>query len=169
VDLDSVVSIERGSMQLYPPRRQVEGHVRLMLRRPPGGAAPPALPPPQPQRQLAAGAQQGAERLRDVASTHDGGGGGDASTRRVLGLAAAGQRTTAVLMSSRRALPPPGQGLNQPALLTFRRMAVRQRHDRRTVDAFRGTLLETSARLGGVFVHYDADEGVWMLKLDRWS
>lgn len=162
MDLDSVVSIERGSMQLYPPQQQVEGRVRLLLQRLPvaAAAAPPALP--APDRQVAV--RQGGEEVHSLESTA----GGDASTRRVLGMAAAGQRTTAVLMSRRRTLPPPGQGLNQPALLTFRRMAVRQRHDRRTVDAFRGTLLETSARLGGVFVHYDADEGVWMLKLDRW-
>ena len=69
-----------------------------------------------------------------------------------------------------RVMPPPGQGLNQPALLTFRRMALRARSgsDWRAVEAFRGRLLEASARLGGVFVHYDPDEGVWMLKVDRW-
>lgn len=68
----------------------------------------------------------------------------------------------------RQRLPPPGQGLNQPALLTFRRMAVRQPDDRRSVEAFRGRLHDAAARLGGVFVHYDADAGVWLLKLDAW-
>lgn len=35
------------------------------------------------------------------------------------------------------------------------------------VDAFRGKLLDAAARMGGVHVHYDPDEGVWILKVDR--
>ena len=66
------------------------------------------------------------------------------------------------------AAPPPGSGLNQPALLTFRRMTVRSVNDRRTVDAFRGKLMQASARMNGVFVHYDPDEGVWLMKMDAW-
>ena len=64
-----------------------------------------------------------------------------------------------------RALPPPGRGLNQPALLTFRRMAVRRSDGEATL---RARLVQASTRMGGVFVHYDAREGVWMLKVDRW-
>ena len=33
---------------------------------------------------------------------------------------------------------------------------------------FRGRLLAAAARLGGVFVHYDPQEGVWLMKLDTW-
>ena len=66
------------------------------------------------------------------------------------------------------AAPPPGSGLNQPALLTFRRMTVRSANDRRTVDAFRGKLMQASAHMNGVFVHYDPDEGVWLMKMDAW-
>ena len=65
-------------------------------------------------------------------------------------------------------LPPAGEGLNQPGLLTFRRMAVRNPNDRRGVEAFRGKLLEASARMNGVFVHYDPEQGVWLMKLDAW-
>ena len=65
-------------------------------------------------------------------------------------------------------LPPAGEGLNQPGLLTFRRMAVRNPNDRRGVEAFRGRLLEASARMNGMFVHYDPEQGVWLMKLDAW-
>ena len=63
--------------------------------------------------------------------------------------------------------PPHGSGLNQPAMLTFRRMTVRRPNDRREVEAFRGRLMEASLRLGGTFVHYDPEDGVWMVKVDR--
>lgn len=69
---------------------------------------------------------------------------------------------------SARCLPPPGHGLNQPALVTFRRMAVRQPSDKRIVDAFRKKLEEAATRMQGVFVHYDQDKGIWLLKLDAW-
>ena len=65
-------------------------------------------------------------------------------------------------------LPAAGEGLNQPGLLTFRRMAVRNPNDRRGVEAFRSKLLEASARMNGVFVHFDPEQGVWLMKLDSW-
>lgn len=68
-----------------------------------------------------------------------------------------------------RALLPPGRGLNQPALLTFRRMVVKKPDDQKLVAAFRKRLQEASERMGGVFVHYDPREAVWMLKLDAWQ
>lgn len=68
-----------------------------------------------------------------------------------------------------RKLPPAGHGLNQPALLTFRRMAVKKPDDQKLVSAFRKRLQEASERMGGVFVHYDPKEAVWMLKLDAWQ
>ncbi|KAL4457257.1 hypothetical protein ABPG75_012122 [Micractinium tetrahymenae] len=68
-----------------------------------------------------------------------------------------------------RKLPPPGRGLNQPALLTFRRMAVKKPDDQKLVAAFKKRLQEASERMGGVFVHYDSKEAVWMMKLDAWQ
>lgn len=62
--------------------------------------------------------------------------------------------------------PPPGCGLNQPAIVTLRRMTMRDSSNRRAVDALRGRLAAAAARMGAVQVHYDAGEGVWMLKLD---
>ena len=60
----------------------------------------------------------------------------------------------------------PGSGLNRPALLTFRRMHVKQK-DAKSVSRFRAKLVEHAARLGGVFVHYDADAGTWIVKVDH--
>lgn len=71
--------------------------------------------------------------------------------------------------SGDRMLPPPGQGLNQPALLTFRRMAVRRPDDKSSVEAFKSKLMEASTRMHGIFVHYDPLQGVWLLKLDSWQ
>ena len=66
-------------------------------------------------------------------------------------------------------MPPPGSGLNQPALLTYRRMAVRQPDDKAAVEAVRAKLQKASERSGGVFVHFDPKEGIWMLKVDSWA
>jgi hypothetical protein len=66
-----------------------------------------------------------------------------------------------------RRRPAVGAGLNQPALVTFRSVRVRDPNDRRLVDAFKGRLLQAAARLGATHVHYDPDGGVWIIKLDR--
>ncbi|PSC67784.1 polyketide synthase [Micractinium conductrix] len=65
-----------------------------------------------------------------------------------------------------RSLPPSGSGLNQPAMLTFRRMAVKQPGDARVVAAFKRKLEEAAGHMGAIFVHYDPREGVWLIKLD---
>ena len=78
------------------------------------------------------------------------------------------QRSGAGVGKGSSQLPPAGQGLNQAGLLTFRRMAVRNPYDRRGVEAFRGKLLQAATRMNGVFVHYDPDQGVWVMKLDVW-
>lgn len=145
-DLDDIVSIERGRIALYPKRQQ---------------SAPPALPT-LPALQGPAHARLGPALNTPAAA---------AARRRARLVATLSGRSTAPLVAApppKPDRPPPGEGLNQPALLTFRRMALRQPADRRTVDAFRGRLLEAAARMGGVFVHYDPDEGVWILKSDTW-
>lgn len=139
-DLDEIVSIERGRIGLYPNRQQ--------------SAPAPAVNGRHARLAPAPGTPAAA-----------------ASQRRARLLAALGRNggaPLAIAAPPKPVRPPPGEGLNQPALLTFRRMTLRQPADRRTVDAFRGRLLEAAARMGGVFVHYDPDEGVWMLKLDTW-
>lgn len=70
--------------------------------------------------------------------------------------------------ASSRRRPPPGEGLNVPAIVTLRRMRVRDPNDRRAVEAFRGRLLAAALRMGGTFVHYDPDEGIWMLKIESY-
>lgn len=105
--------------------------------------------------------------------------GGGPAHRAALAVLAR-QQAEAELRYRSRPLPPPGQGLNQPALLTFRRMRLAARGGggglpangssahHQLLDAFRGRLQEASQKLGGVFVHYDSEQGVWMLKLDAW-
>ena len=137
------MSIERGRITLYPPPPQQQQQ----------GGKSPVSGPARGERGAALAAAFHAVPPEE---------------RRQLVLALARQRQAHLLLSRARAMPPPGTGLNQPALLTFRRMAVRQKDDRRTVDAFRGKLAEASARLNGLFVHYDPDDGVWLLKLDSW-
>lgn len=48
-------------------------------------------------------------------------------------------------------------------------MAVKKPDDPKLVAAFKKRLQEASERMGGVFVHYDPQEAVWMLKLDAWQ
>ena len=62
--------------------------------------------------------------------------------------------------------PAPGSGLNKPALLTFKRMHVKQK-DAKSIGRFKAKLADHAARLGGVFVHYDADAGIWIVKVDH--
>lgn len=76
----------------------------------------------------------------------------------------AGDNTTAT-----RVMPPPGAGLNQPAMLTLRHMAVKQPNDAHVVAAFKRKLEEAAGRMGAIFVHYDPQEGVWLTKLDVWQ
>jgi acyl carrier protein len=62
--------------------------------------------------------------------------------------------------------PPPGGGLDQPALLTYRRIFMRGAPGRRAEAAFRGRLLQACVRLGATFVHWDPAEGVWVAKAE---
>ena len=63
--------------------------------------------------------------------------------------------------------PPPGQGLNVPAMLSFHRMVVKQRDNVKAVAKFRQKLVDHAAKIGAVFVHYDADTGTWIMKVDE--
>lgn len=61
----------------------------------------------------------------------------------------------------------PGAGLNQPALLTFKKIFPRGGKSSRTQRAaFTAVLLRACVRIGATFVHYDEDEGVWIVKTD---
>lgn len=64
------------------------------------------------------------------------------------------------------AKPPPGQGLNMPALLTFRRMVVKQKGDAKVVAKFKQRLIDHAAKIGAVFVHYEVETGIWNMKVD---
>ena len=64
------------------------------------------------------------------------------------------------------AKPPPGEGLNNPAMLTFRRMIVKQKGDAKALAKFRQKLIDHAAKIGAVFVHYDAEIGTWMMKVE---
>lgn len=62
--------------------------------------------------------------------------------------------------------PQLGEGLNQPALLTFKKVFPRGKRTKGSLAAFKGLLLQASSRMGGTFVHWDPDEGVWIAKVD---
>lgn len=151
-DLDDIVSIERGRIGLYPSHQPPAPPATLAALPGPAPAASKgrlASMMPAPGSPAAAAGRRRARMLANLAGRNGA----------PLAIAAPPKVTVR---------PPPGEGLNQPALLTFHRMSLRQPADRRAVAAFRGRLLEAAARMGGVFVHYDPDEGVWMLKLDTW-
>lgn len=60
-------------------------------------------------------------------------------------------------------LPPPGEGLNVPALLFFQlNLRSQNAHD---LAAFQAKLEERGARNGGRFVHYDPRASVWIVKV----
>jgi uncharacterized protein YjbI with pentapeptide repeats len=56
----------------------------------------------------------------------------------------------------------PEEGINQPALLAFKNM----RNAKLRAAAFQGMLLNAAARMGATFVHWDPEEGVWMIAVD---
>ena len=63
--------------------------------------------------------------------------------------------------------PLPGSGLNQPALLTFKRIFPRSKTSKGSIMAFKGVLLQACSRMGATFVHWDPDEGVWIAKVEQ--
>lgn len=165
VDLDMAVSIQRGRIGLYP--NQSEAAPSASKAAPAGRAAPGSRLP-------GGGKAQPAGRLGVAGKAQPAG--RPLATRRPAAAAAQPAPTTTASAtaidgsnSNRSALPPAGQGLNKAALVTFRRMAVKDGSDVAAAEAFRAKLQEASARMGGVFVHYDPADGVWLVKLDAWQ
>lgn len=64
-------------------------------------------------------------------------------------------------------IPPPGSGLNQPALLTYKRIFPRNKASKGAITTFKGVLLQACSRMGATFVHWDPDEGVWIAKVEQ--
>lgn len=48
----------------------------------------------------------------------------------------------------------------------YRKMHVKQK-DEKSIAKFRAKLADHARKLGGVFVHYDADAGTWIMKVDH--
>ena len=42
-----------------------------------------------------------------------------------------------------------------------------KKKDAASVKKFSGKLHDHASNIGGVFVHYDADSGIWMMKVDH--
>ncbi len=145
LDLDALVDIEKGKILLYPEAT----------------AAPAAAAEQPTARNPDAAAAEKAARTA-------------AKSRKSLATDGAQkpQKTAAA------AAPPPpqpqpaaqrpeqGAGLNVPALLTFRRMLVKNRDDAAAVAKFRAKLEAHAAKIGAVFVHYEAASGTWVMKVD---
>ena len=62
--------------------------------------------------------------------------------------------------------PQLGQGLNRPALLSFKKVFPRGKKTKYSLIAFKSVLLQACSRMGATFVHWDPDEGVWIAKVD---
>jgi Nucleoporin autopeptidase len=152
LDLDAIVDIEKGKIVLYPEA------VPLPASKPMMATAAGKLPSRRrsvvhgsvsvSQPSAAAGGRARGPRSRSGAGDVQGGKGEDAAPRAVVPK------------------PARGEGLNVPALLTFRRMVVKSRDDAGAVAAFRGKLEAHAAKIGAVFVHYKADSGTWVMKVD---
>lgn len=59
-------------------------------------------------------------------------------------------------------------GLDRPALLTFRQIYPKQKLQGLALEGFTSRLDKMSTNMGGVFVHYDAEAGIWVMKTDVW-
>lgn len=59
-------------------------------------------------------------------------------------------------------------GLDRPALLTFRQIYPKQKLQGLALEGFTSRLDKKSTKMGGVFVHYDAEAGIWVMKTDVW-
>lgn len=54
------------------------------------------------------------------------------------------------------------KGLNRPALVTFKKVRARDQ----SKENMRGILYRAAARMGATFVHWDPDQGIWIIKMD---
>lgn len=155
LDLDAVIDIQKGKIMLYPKEP------------PPSDNVPEAVKTKKPAgrrrsvvRSTTTDARQpvtGARRTRRSKS-----GAGDTAAS----AAAATAQKTPGTGKAVVAKPERGTGLNVPALLTFRRMLVKNREDAAAVAGFRGKLQAHAAKVGAVFVHYEVDTGTWVMKVD---
>jgi acyl carrier protein len=59
-------------------------------------------------------------------------------------------------------------GLDRPALLTFRQIYPKQKLQGLALEGFTSRLGKMSVKMGGLFVHYDAETGIWVMKTDVW-
>ena len=152
LDLDALVDIEKGKIVLYPDAALLPASV-------PRTAAAAGKPSncrrsivrgvvSVTQRAMAAGSRARGRRSRSGAGDAKGSKATDAAPRTVVPK------------------PAHGEGLNVPALLTFRRMVVKSRDDAGAVAVFREKLEAHASKIGAVFVHYEADSGTWVMKVD---
>ena len=152
LDLDAIVDIEKGKIVLYPEAAPLPASVTktaAAVGKPPGRRRSivwGVMSVTQPA--MAAGGKARGRRSRSGAGEASSGKAKDSVPRAVV------------------LKPARGEGLNVPALLTFRRMVVKSRDDAGAVVAFRGKLEAHAAKIGAVFVHYEADSGTWVMKVD---
>ena len=45
-------------------------------------------------------------------------------------------------------------------------MTVKQK-DAKTLEKFKAKLQENARKIGGIFVHYEAESGTWLMKVDH--
>lgn len=152
LDLDAIVDIEKGKIVLYPEAAPLPASTQKTAAaagKPPGRRCSIVRGVPSiTQPAVAAGGRARGRRSRSGAGEAQGGKAKDGAPRAVIPK------------------PAHGEGLNVPALLTFRRMVVKSRDDAGAVAAFRGKLEAHAAKIGAVFVHYESDSGTWVMKVD---
>lgn len=179
VDLDAIVSIEKGKILLYPtepsqpPAAEASGDASTASPAP-AAEAYRAASAASPARSGGSDSSLAATKPRKMPKTAATS--GQAMTAQATpgqaskGLAAASLDAATTKVSVDAALPhgapPRGTGLNVPALLTFRRMVVKDRGNAAAVTKFRAKLEAHAAKIGAVFVHYDAETGTWIMKVD---
>ena len=56
---------------------------------------------------------------------------------------------------------------DMPAVWVICRKMVVKKKDAASISKFSGKLRDHATNIGGVFVHYDADSGIWMMKVDH--
>lgn len=174
MDLDAIVSIEKGKILLYPsnPGQPQASEAPAATSAAPGQAATgQASGGTSAARPAAfAGVDSLAAKKSGKTPKASAAPGQAASGQATPGQAdegpAAASSEAATTPVTASATPPRGTGLNVPALLTFRRMIVKDRDDASAVKKFRAKLQAHAAKVGAVFVHYDGESGTWIMKVD---
>lgn len=135
MDLDAIVSTEKGKILMYPPATPPQ---------------PATTPEKRSRKKSAASAETSVASPGPAATT---------ASPEAAATPQPGQSRQATVVSAAEdqsavgEMPPRGSGLNGPALLTFRRMLVKDRSDSAAVEKFRAKLqvqsLPHKPRLGG--------------------